>query len=93
VLNEIPESQKLDATPNQMEGTLEEKNVLNALMSSKSGSATGIDGLPYELWKQLQTKYNEACKDKKPGFNIIRTLTKVMNDIQLHGVDKDSDLH
>ncbi|KIK36155.1 hypothetical protein CY34DRAFT_94962 [Suillus luteus UH-Slu-Lm8-n1] len=90
-LNEIPESQKLDATPNQMEETLEEKHVLSALMSSKSGSATGIDGLPYELWKHLHTKYKEACEGEKPAFNIIKMLTNVMNGIQLHGVEKDSD--
>jgi hypothetical protein len=90
-LAEIPEDQKIAAQTTQLNEILQEEHVLNALMSSKSGSATGIDGIPYELWKHLHDRYKDANKKKKPGFNLIKTLTKVMNDIQLHGVNKDSD--
>ncbi|KAG2087609.1 uncharacterized protein F5147DRAFT_588029 [Suillus discolor] len=90
-LAEIPASQKIETQTNQLNELLQEEHVLNALMSSKSGSATGIDGIPYELWKHLHDKYTEASKKNQPGFNIIKTLTIVMNDIQLHGVNQDLD--
>lgn len=91
VISEIPEDQKLNDSPNQMEEILQEENVLDALMSSKSGSAAGIDGIPYELWKHLHNKYKETCANEKPGFNVIKTLTIIMNDIQRNGIDKESD--
>lgn len=89
-LAEIPDEQKL-ATPNaQMSESLREEYVIEALMSSKSGSAAGINGIPYDVWKTLHQKHIEAKRKEKPSFDIIRTLTLVINDIQVHGVTNDS---
>ncbi|KIK44095.1 hypothetical protein CY34DRAFT_38961, partial [Suillus luteus UH-Slu-Lm8-n1] len=90
-LKEIPEQQKINTQANEMYELLKEEHIIDALMSSRSGSATGIDGIPYELWKHLQDKYKEACRNEDPGFNIIKTLTMVINDIQMHGVHADSE--
>jgi hypothetical protein len=86
----IPAHQQLDAHPEHMNKVLNENQVLEALMSSKSGSAAGIDGIPYNIWKLLHQKHNEALKNNKPSFDLIKTLTHVLNDIQLHGMTTGS---
>ncbi|KIK38568.1 hypothetical protein CY34DRAFT_90741 [Suillus luteus UH-Slu-Lm8-n1] len=89
-LAEIPEAQKLKAPPEQMNKTLRDEDILEALMSSKSGTAAGLDGIPYDLWKLLHKQYTETNENNKPAFNIIKTLTLVINDIQTHGVTANS---
>ncbi|KAI0818752.1 Endonuclease/exonuclease/phosphatase, partial [Irpex lacteus] len=59
-----------------------------AIRASENGKATGIDGLPYELWKTIDQRYLAAKKLEKPTFNIVRTLTRVYNDIATHGMDE-----
>ena len=41
-----------------------------------------MDGCPYELWKSLNQKYEEARKTNTPGFDIAQTLTNLFCDIQ-----------
>ena len=92
VLEEIPRSQKLSeperSTP---DWNLSEDQVRKALHLSKNGSATGIDGCPYELWKALQTQYDKTTQEAGAGFNITQTITTLLTDIQTHGVDEESD--
>ena len=57
---------------------------------AKNGSATGIDGLPYELWKELDRTYVKAEEEGSNGFDIADTLAVVFQDIQDHGVDERS---
>lgn len=90
ILTEIPQSQKLDTPPEQMDTLLIEEQILTALLSSKSGSAPSIDGIPYDTWKLLHYKHIETQKNGKPSFNITKTLTMVMTDIQLHGLTPNS---
>lgn len=59
-----------------------------ALHLSKNGSATRMDGCPYKLWKALQDKHKWAIDAQKLSFNIIKTLTMVLWDIQQNGVDE-----
>lgn len=49
-----------------------------------------MDGCPYELWKTLQTKHEEAKQPNQPSFDIIKTLAILFNDIQTHGVAEGS---
>jgi exonuclease III len=91
ILQNIPNSQKLlppDAATLQKGITQEEVEL--ALRKAKNGSATGLDGCPSELWKTLNKKYERSKKLRKPGFNIIKTLTLIFKDIQSHGVDPRS---
>ena len=92
-LEEIPDSQKLaKETADNMDWSCPESQVLIALKSAKNGSATGLDGCPYELWKAIDTRYREDTElKKKETFNVICTLAAVFSDIQSHGVDKRSD--
>lgn len=55
-LNEIPISQKLNTPPERMNETLKEEHVLEALLSSKSGSAAGMDGIPYDYIKNTKKR-------------------------------------
>ena len=88
VLDEIPENQTLEephASP--LNELLKEAHVEKALHLAKNGSATGLDGCPYELWKTLKKHHDDAVKEGKVGFNITKVLTEVLNDIQRNGVD------
>jgi hypothetical protein len=48
-----------------MNETLKEEHILDALLSSKSRSVAGIDGVPYDIWKLLHNKHQEAMKMRK----------------------------
>lgn len=90
-LNEIPASQTLQTQQiNDLSLPVTEKTIKNALFASKAGSSPGLDGIPYEAWRILHMKYNKAVKQKEPSFNIIKTLTMVFNDIQIHGTTKNT---
>jgi hypothetical protein len=92
VLEEIPRSQKLSEPERSIpDWNLSEGQVRKALHLSKNGSATGIDGCPYKLWKTLQTQFDKTTQEAGTGFNITQTITTLLTDIQTHGVDKKSD--
>ena len=87
-LSHIPIEQKIpehNATP--MNGPIDSKQVREAIFMSKNGSTTGMDGCPYELWKKLINKHEKRTKKNIPSFNITQTLTEVLQDIQIYGVD------
>ena len=87
VLNAVlPEDTLPNANKATMGNQLSEQEVLEALKSSKNGTSTGVNGLPYELWKILNDKYEVESKTNKPTFNIIKALTRVFNDIEEHEV-------
>lgn len=69
-----------------MSSKLSEQDVLQALKSSKNGTSTGINGLPYKLQKVLNDKYENDAKMDRPTFNTIKALTRVFNNIEEHGV-------
>ena len=90
-LHHIPGSQLLEEpTLTSLNWNITQAQVKEALHLSKNGSATGVDGCPYELWKTLHLRYNAACQMNKTGFNITKVLTEVFNDIQIHDVDPNT---
>ena len=92
VLNEIPANQRLSEQDlAKEEWILTSEQVKKALHLAKNGTATGIDGCPYELWKELDKKHTEAKFQGKAGFDIIATLTILFMDIQTFGVEKNSE--
>jgi hypothetical protein len=52
-----------------------------------NGKSPGINGIPHELWKKMATCYENDKKAGNTSFNVVKVLTKVYNDIELHGVD------
>ncbi|KAG1831410.1 hypothetical protein EV424DRAFT_1343139 [Suillus variegatus] len=56
------------------------------------GKAPSVDGIPYEFWKWLNDKAKATPKKRNNNspFNIAECLTAVFNDIESHGIMKDS---
>ena len=91
VLERIHENQILkEPEGTKMNEQITESQVNDALHLSKNGSATGMDGCPYELWKILKERHDQNTKRHMPSFNIAQTLTAVFNDIQRYGVDEST---
>ena len=89
ILEQIPENQKFrDPENSSLNGGITEEYVELALKLAKNGSATGLDGCPYELWKYLKRRNDEAIKIGQEGFDIVGTLTTVFQDIQDRGIEK-----
>ena len=90
-LEAIPASQVLEnPRETNMNDFLNEQSVQTALYLTSNGTATEIDGCPYELWKALEKKYEDDVNMGKTEFNIIKVLTIVYQDIQTNGLDKNS---
>jgi len=89
ILNEIPEDQRLEEPDRtNMCWKVTEEQVSQALRRTKDGTATGLDGCPYELWKALEKRHNKLRTTNTPSLDIIKALTYLFQDIQEHGVDK-----
>jgi hypothetical protein len=95
VIQTMPDEQKLkDPEPSGLNETLDEDTVARALKSAKLGTSARMNGIPYELWMTLHTRYEQRMKapESEGGdFNIVDLLTKVYRNIQLHGVDETTE--
>jgi hypothetical protein len=59
ILGEIPNEQKIpDPERTTLNWKVTEEQITEALKRTKDGSATGLDGCPYELWKSLEKRHN-----------------------------------
>lgn len=91
-LSAIPLCQKLNDPDSPLHALITTEQTLAALYTCKNGTAAGMDGIPYEVWNHLHKRFKMSLKKKgnPPCFDIIMCLTKVFNDIQLHGVEPTS---
>jgi hypothetical protein len=90
VLGAIPEEQKIQPEngENPMANCLPRKTIEKALRLAANGRATGMDGLPYEIWKTLHAIHERTKEnDNIESFDIIGVMTLVFWDIQEYGVD------
>uniref|UniRef100_A0A0W0F9Z8 Reverse transcriptase domain-containing protein n=1 Tax=Moniliophthora roreri TaxID=221103 RepID=A0A0W0F9Z8_MONRR len=60
------------------------EDVSEALKLSANGKAPGLDGIPYEVWRSLESRYHTNLKAEMPSFNIILVLTYLLNNIKLY---------
>ena len=61
LLDEIPLNQKLDnPAQTDMNWPITQNQVLRALKLTKNGTATGLDGCPYKLWKTLNDIHDDT---------------------------------
>ena len=91
ILEKIPEQQKFrDPENSDLNGGITGEYVELALSLAKNGSATGLDGCPYELWKELKRRNDEAFKLGKERFDIVQALTTVFQDIQDKGIEPET---
>ena len=89
-LTQIPDQQKLNKDDTEMHHPITYDQTATALLSSKNGTATGIDGLPYELWKTIHDKHRMLEKQNKPSFDIVGCMTKVFKNIQINGTEEET---
>ena len=88
LLNDIPDNQRLqDLERTTLNCKATEDQVRQGLKLTKDGTATGLDGCPYELWKKLQQCHDKKRHDDEPSFDAIKALMYLYQDIQEHGVD------
>ncbi|KIJ26782.1 hypothetical protein M422DRAFT_272124 [Sphaerobolus stellatus SS14] len=64
-----------DAAQN-LELNISAAEITEAMAGLKNGTAAGMDGIPYELWKTLAKQYTTDIKATENGFNVINLLTK-----------------
>jgi hypothetical protein len=69
---------------------LSEDNITSTLTSTANGKAPRLDGYPYELWKTLYKRNQDLESQEKEGFDIIRTLKTIFNNIERNGIPEAS---
>ncbi|KAF6751839.1 Endonuclease/exonuclease/phosphatase, partial [Ephemerocybe angulata] len=73
------------------------RDVERAVADIANGKASGLDGIPIEVWKVLTKEHKSESKKAKDGksfkstANITAILTSVLNDIVRHGVADNTD--
>lgn len=89
VLREIPDSVRLTTSAKgKLAERVKESDIRKALKDSTNGTSPCLDGITYEFWKALETRARENKKEKKPFFDVIKTLTYLYNDIAKNGVEQ-----
>jgi ribonuclease HI/endonuclease/exonuclease/phosphatase family metal-dependent hydrolase len=95
-ISSIPEERKLrEEDQAKLRGAITSKEVETAISAAPGCKATGLDGIPYEIYKFLIDK-NEHTKDNllEPGLrgplNFSRTLAIVFKRIQEKGLHPNS---
>ena len=93
VLQQILDMQKFNTADSDLHDLITEDQTKTALLASKNGTATGLDGISYELWKTIHERHKKIHKQeenknhKTPPFNVIKFLTIIYNNIQKLGTD------
>ena len=57
----------------------------DALESSGTGKATGLDGIPYEFWQKMNKKWKRSTERSSPRFDCIELLLLAYNDVDKNG--------
>ncbi|EIW60172.1 DNase I-like protein, partial [Trametes versicolor FP-101664 SS1] len=64
-----------------------------ALKFAKTGTAPGLDGLQYEVWKAMHARFVEDSRhEERTKLDVLRILQAAFEDIQKHGVCEGSTL-
>lgn len=61
-------------------------DVQESLRLSANYKAPGLDGIPYEVWKTLNSRFETDARNEKPTFDVLTVLQRVYNDIESHGM-------
>lgn len=88
IKSEILQGQKFQNTSSPLYDLLQEHHIYDTIYFSKANSATGINGIHYELWKHLDPKHKADQEAEKPSLNIVKTLAVIINNIQRKWVDE-----
>lgn len=102
VLNNL-ETRVSEDDKETLEKQLDYTEVREALFSMPNGKASGLDGIPVELWKTLAKAFEKSEKERpnqntvnteneentKPP-NVVELLKLTYNDIEQHGISEGS---
>src|SRR5258708_10991720 len=64
--------------------------IKSALVNSPNNKATGSNGIPTNIIKELNKQHNQKIKRNTPSFEIIKLLKDAYNDIENNGVSTPS---
>jgi hypothetical protein len=83
-----PNSQK-----NELAKKMTPEEVGVALSSTTNRKAAGLDGITYEIYKNLKSRHSNLLKEGREGFNVTEVLTHVFNDIAEEGLCEGSKIN
>ncbi len=64
-----------------------------SLRLAKNGTAPGLDGIPFELWKTLHARHVEDLRfPDRQDFDVVKLLTAAFEDLRIHGVSLQTKL-
>ncbi|KIJ50584.1 hypothetical protein M422DRAFT_245210 [Sphaerobolus stellatus SS14] len=69
---------------------IDPSEVLESIKTLPNGTAAGLDGIPYELWKMLMQKHKRDSAKDQPAFDVVQLLTSLFNNIELMGISDDT---
>jgi ribonuclease HI/exonuclease III len=74
---------------------ISEDEVREAVKSTPNDKAPGLDGIPIELWKTMDSQFSgpEDTPQSQRGCDIVWILTQVFQDIEVNGMDADARLN
>ncbi len=61
-------------------------DVSSAVRNLPNGKSPGMDGIPHEFYKILMDRHTTGAKKEIETFDIIETLKKVYNNIEIYGI-------
>ncbi len=66
---------------------------VSSLRFAKNGTAPGLDGIPFEVWKALHARYTEDSRfPDRTGFDVVGLLRAAFEDMRVHGVSTKTGL-
>ncbi|KAL7280530.1 hypothetical protein ACG7TL_005462 [Trametes sanguinea] len=79
----VPEQHK-----EEMQRVLEYEDCELAIHHAKPGTAPGLDGIQYEVWKVMHARFIEDRRHEgRECADVLMILTEALRDVQRHGVE------
>ncbi|KAI0358356.1 hypothetical protein OH77DRAFT_1519020 [Trametes cingulata] len=89
-MEEVLNSISTELTEEQAElvgGTIGREECELALRFAKAGTAPGLDGIQYEVWKTVHARFEEdKRREGRVSFDVMRVLESAFKDVQEHGM-------
>jgi ribonuclease HI/exonuclease III len=92
-ISEVPLPHLSNQYKNELAKKISSEEVGAALTSAANRKAAGLDGIPYEIYKNLKSRHTNLSKEGREGFNITEMLALVYNDIAEEGLCENSNIN
>ncbi len=71
----------------ELGGIISYEDCVLSLRFAKNGTAPGLDGIQFEVWKALHARHIEDARfPSRPDFDIVRLLAAAFEDMRTYGV-------